>query len=202
MACQNVQLLTLGCYFGLFFCNLRFDAFDVGNRGFQLLRCRPAVFRQRCLAATFTDDTLAVGVERRQSGFRLLDQTLLQGDVALCVADCGPGGGYACLGLIHLCLILGRIDLHQQLSDLDVLVILHQQAHDTPANLSADRRCVGTQIGIVGRLVGHACYPASPAKRNDDGKTDPSDNHRCAGKAEICSAPGLSCDFGGAPACP
>ncbi len=97
LACQNVQLLTLGCYFGLFFCNLRFDAFDVGNRGFQLLRCRPAVFRQRCLSVIFTDDALAVGVERRQSSFCLLDHTLLQGDVALCVADCGLCGGYAAL---------------------------------------------------------------------------------------------------------
>ena len=69
--------------------------------------------------------------------------------------------------------------------------------HDTPANLSTDRCCVGTQIGIVGRLVGHACHPASPAKRNDDGKTDPSDNHRCAGKTEIGPAAGLSCCFEG-----
>ncbi len=61
-------------------------------------------------------------------------------------------------------LIVRRVDLDQQASGLDVLIVCHGDGQDFTADAAAQLRGVGTDIGIVGGLDSGAADPVVPTR--------------------------------------
>ncbi len=54
-----------------------------------------------------------------------------------------------CLGLVHRCLVIPRIDLHQHLARFHCLVVVHQYVRHFPVNLRRDRRDVPVDLRVI-----------------------------------------------------
>ena len=93
-----------------------------------------------------------IGLGRRYIGARLRDDRFLQRDLGVDVADIGLGRVDVGLGFRDRSGVVARIDPHQHLAGLDMLVVGDEQLVHITGDLRRDHGHVGRRIGIVGRF--------------------------------------------------
>ena len=122
-----------------------------------------------------------IGLGRRYIGARLRDNRFLQRDLGVDVADIGLGRVDVGLGFRDRSGVVARIDPHQHLAGLDMLVVGDEQLVHITGDLRRDHGHVGSRIGIIGRFEPAQCRVPVPAEigrtrdndYGDDGRDEP-----------------------------
>ena len=96
----------------------------------------------------------------------------MQFDLIAQIVERGLRGGDAGLGLRDLRLVVGGIDLHQQIAGLDALEIVDGDGEHFAGDPAAQPRQLGANIGVVGGLDRGVADPGIPAQRRqrDEGE--------------------------------
>jgi hypothetical protein len=131
-----------------------------------------SVFGQRLLALLLL---LRLGLQRqRRDPLRLGlgDGGVLQFDLVGEIVQRGLRAGNAGLRLRHLGLVVGRIDLHQELAGLDALEVVGVNLEHGAGDAAAQPGGLGADVGVVGGLLRPAADPAIPAQRRQPDEGD------------------------------
>ena len=89
----------------------------------------------------------------------------MQFDLVVQIVERGLGGGDAGLGLRDLSLVVGGIDLHQEIAGLDALKVVHGDGEDLAGDAAGQPGQFGANIGVVGGLDRGVADPGVPAQR-------------------------------------
>jgi hypothetical protein len=133
--------------------------------------------RQGLLALLFLARFDFLCGRRQLLSLGLGDGGVLQFDLIAQIVECGLSGSDAGLRLGDLRLVIGGINLHQQIAGLDVLVIGHGNGENLAGDPAAQPRQVGPNIGIVGGLNDGASDPGIPSQGRQRDKGE-SNQHR------------------------
>ena len=86
-------------------------------------------------------------------------------DLIVQIVERGLGGGDAGLCLRDLSLVVGGIDLDQEIAGLDALEVIHGHGEDLTGDPAAQPCQFGANIGVVGALDRGVADPGIPAQR-------------------------------------
>ena len=138
----------------------------VGRRGlFELLPRAGIGLGQRLLPLLLLPGFDLLRLRGHLLRLALRDGRVLQLDLVGEIVEGCLRGGDAGLGLRDLCLVIGGIDLHQQIAGLDALKIGHGDLENFARDPAAQARRVRLDIGVVGGLDHGGADPFVPAQR-------------------------------------
>ena len=105
-------------------------------------------------------------------GLGLGDGRVLQLDLVGEIVERSLRAQDASLGLRHLGLIIGGIDLDQEIAGPDVLEIVQRNAEHLTGDPAAEPGQIGADIGVIGGLDNRASNPGIPAQRRHRNKSE------------------------------
>ena len=142
------------------------------GRLLEFLPCAGFGLRQRLLAFLLLVRLDFLRERRYLLRLGLCDGGVLQFDLIVQIVEGGLRSGNVCLGLCDLGLIVGRIDLYQQIAGLDALKVIDGNNENFTRNPAAQPRQLGTNIGVIRRLDRGATDPGVPAQRRQCDKAE------------------------------
>ena len=130
--------------------------------------------RQRLLALLLLLGLDLHGFGRQPRGLRLRDRRILQLDLVGQIVEHGLRGGDRRFGLRDLRLIIGGIDLDQEIAGLDALEVGDPDGQHFAGDAACKPRQLGAHIGVVGGLDHGIADPFVEAQRRqrDEGERD------------------------------
>ena len=134
-------------------------------RLFELLPGAGFGLGQRLLPLLFLTGFDLLRLRRHLLRLALRDGRVLQLDLVGEIVERRLRGGDAGLGLRDLGLVVGGIDLHQQIAGLDALKIGDGDLENLTRDAAAQARRVSLDIGVVGGLDHGGADPFIPAQR-------------------------------------
>ena len=152
LSIQHRHLPALRLHLGLAAAQRRPQAFFIRHRLLELLVCARPRFLQLLFADSFEPGAFNIGTGRLDVGLSLRDLAGLQLFLSVVVFQRGLCREHAGLGLLHLRAKIIVFDLHEEITGLDLLVVLDRDHRHNARDLGAQRRDIGPDIGIVCRL--------------------------------------------------